>query len=428
MLVALVAVAASTAVAVGLRLLVPGTPISFLPFVPAILMAASYGGYWPALLATLLGGMVVELFLRPPFLALPWSAGDAYPLALYLVIGFGVSIMAGRLAQARADAQRRAREVETLFRLTPVGIGVANDPDCLNILVNPALAEMLHINTVDNASLSAPLGERPNFVVSKDGQPVAPDQLPLQHAARHGVEVKNVELDVVRADGTVITLYEYAAPLFDDDGLVCGAVGAFLDITELKRAEERLRRLASENEQLYHQAQVANRLKDEFLATLSHELRTPLNALLGWIHLLRSGHLSEDKRERALLAIERSAQLQAQLTSDLLDVSSVITGKLRLQLSPTLLRPLVDDVMESVRPAAQSRGVTCTQRVNVDAPLLLDATRVQQIVANLVANAVKFTPRDGRVEVDVSLDDHECDHRGPRHRHRHRSRVPAACL
>jgi signal transduction histidine kinase len=323
---------------------------------------------------------------------------------LYLVIGFGVSIMAGRLAQARADVQRREREFETLFRLTPVGIGIANDPDCQNISVNPAFAEMLHISTVDNASLSAPLGDRPNFVVTKNGQPVDANDLPLQRAARDGVEVQNVELDVVRADGSEITLYEYAAPLFDDNGRVRGAVGAFLDITELKRAEERLRRLATENEQLYHQAQEANRLKDEFLATLSHELRTPLNALLGWIHLLRSGHLSAEKRERALLAIERSAQLQAQLTSDLLDVSSVITGKLRLQVEPALLGPVVDDVMESMRPAAQSRGVTCVHLVSVDVPLLLDTTRVQQIVANLVANAVKFTPRDGRVEVEAFLE------------------------
>jgi signal transduction histidine kinase len=132
-----------------------------------------------------------------------------------------------------------------------------------------------------------------------------------------------------------------------------------MDITALKQTEDRLRRLASENEQLYYSAHEANRLKDEFLATLSHELRTPLNALLGWIHLLRSGQLSPEKQQRALAAIERSAQLQAQLTSDLLDISGVITGKLRLQLEPTRLGPIVEDTIEALDPTAQAKGVTC---------------------------------------------------------------------
>jgi signal transduction histidine kinase len=220
-------------------------------------------------------------------------------------------------------------------------------------------------------------------------------------AARLGTEVKNVELDVVHSDGTRTTLYEFAAPLFDDEGKVRGAVGAFLDITELKQAEERLRRLVRENEQLYRQAQEANRLKDEFLATLSHELRTPLNALLGWIHLLKSGHLPPDKRDRALAAIERSARVQAQLTSDLLDISGVITGKMRLQMEPTWLQPLVEDVMDSLRPTAESKGVTCQEQVTVRDALMLDSARIQQIITNLVANAIKFTPKGGAVLLSV---------------------------
>jgi signal transduction histidine kinase len=224
-------------------------------------------------------------------------------------------------------------------------------------------------------------------------------------AARLGTEVKNAELDVVHPDGTVITLYEYAAPLFDDEGQVRGAVGAFLDITELKQAEERLRRLATENEQLYREAHEANRLKDEFLATLSHELRTPLNALMGWIQLLRSGQLTPDKRERALAAVERSAQLQAKLTSDLLDVSGVVTGKLQLYPEPTLLGPIAEYVMESLRPAAQSKGVACTHHVSVEGALLLDSARVQQILTNLVSNAIKFTPGGGTVHLDVRIDE-----------------------
>lgn len=405
MLIGLGAVAVSTLIGIGIQTVLPTVTLGFLLFIPPILVAALVGGYWTAIVATTAGAISAELFFHQPYFTLAFIGADAYPLLLYLSIGLGVAVLAGRLAQARGDVQQREKEFETLFRLTPVGIGVANDRECRTISVNPAFAEMLRIQTSDNASLSAPApGERPNFVVMRDGSPLPAESLPLQTAARLGIEVKNVELDVRHPDGTTITLYEYAAPLFDDEGRVRGAVGAFLDITELKQAEERLRRMAVENEQLYHQAQEANRLKDEFLATLSHELRTPLNALLGWIHLLKSGQLNEEKRDRALSAIERSARLQAQLTSDLLDVSSVITGKLRIELAPTEIGAAVDDVMETLRPTAESKGVTCMHRVTVDRAVLVDVSRLQQIINNLVANAIKFTPRGGSVEVTACID------------------------
>lgn len=404
--VALGAVAAATAIGLGLQALPPSAALWFLLFLPPVLVAALVGGFLPALLATVLGALSAEYFFRRPYFTLRLIGEDAYPLALYIGIGIGIAVLAGRLARARGDVQRRQLEFETLFRLMPVGIGVATDPECRHIAVNPAFAEMLRIDTRDNASLSAPdPRDRPSIVIRKDGVEAAPEDLPLQMAARLGTEVKNVELEVVHPDGATITLYEYAAPLFDDEGRVRGAVGAFLDITELKRAEDRLRRLAQENEQLYREAQEANRLKDEFLATLSHELRTPLNALLGWIQLLRSGQLSPEKRERALAAIERSAQLQAQLTSDLLDVSGVVTGKLRLHLEPTRVPGIVGAVMEALRPAAESKGVNCTSRVTVAGALLLDPARIQQILNNLVANAIKFTPRGGAIDVDVRLDE-----------------------
>ena len=372
---AIVAVAACGALGIALEAVVPGATLGLLLFIPPILVAALYGGYWSALLATILGGISAEYFFFQPYFTFRWVAADFYPLLLYVFIGLGVAVLARRLAQARTDVQRRAKEFDTLFRLTPIGIGVANDPECRDISVNPAFAEMLRIESGANASLSAPAAEQPPFRVERNGVPLSASDLPLQVAARLGSEVKNIELDVIHPDGTRRTLYEYAAPLFDDEGKVRGAVGAFLDITELKEAEERLRRLVRENEQLYRHAQEANRLKDEFLATLSHELRTPLNALLGWIHLLKTDQLSPEKRLRAMAAIERSANIQAQLTSDLLDVSSVMTGKLRLQIEPTRMLPLVEDVMDGVRPAADSKGVTCRESVTVVEPLMLDPAR-----------------------------------------------------
>jgi signal transduction histidine kinase len=403
--VAIAAVAVITLVGLGLQQVIPTNPLAFLLFVPPILFTALVGGFWATLLATVLGGLSAEYFFRRPYLTFPDEVGELYPLSLYLLIGVGIGIMAGRLARARADVQRREREFQTLFNLTPIGIAIASEPGCERITVNPSFAELLRVPSGGNASLSAPPEERPGFTVLQDGKPVAREDLPLQLAARLGREVRNVELDIVHPDGATVSLYEYAAPLFDEEGQVSGAVGAFLDITERKRVEARLRQLVKENELLYREAQEASRLKDEFLATLSHELRTPLNALLGWIQLVRSGHLSAEKRERAFAAIERSAQLQAQLTSDLLDVSGAITGKLRLTIEPTLVTPLVDDVIDSLRSAADSKGVRFTHRVNVNGRLLLDAARLQQILWNLVSNAIKFTPRGGDIALRVEVAD-----------------------
>ena len=404
---AVAAVALFTAIGFAVQVFIPTAVLGFLLFIPPIQIAALYGGFWSAGLATVLGAAAAEFLFVRPYVALIWSGRVVYPLTLFFIIGLFASVMSARLAQARRDMQRRAREFETLFRLTPIGMGVANDPECKSISVNQAFAEMLRIESDANASLSAPSGERPPFLVERDGVPVAAEDLPLQLAARLGTEIKNVELDVIHPDGTRRTLYEYAAPLFDDQGRVRGAVGAFIDISELKRAEERLRRLVDENERLYRQAQEANRLKDDFLATLSHELRTPLNALLGWIQLVKSGQLSEEKRERALMAIERSARVQAQLTSDLLDISGVITGKMRMQMEPTRLQPLVEDAMDSLRPTAESKGVTCRDQVTVADALMLDPARIQQILTNLLANAIKFTPKGGSVDLSVRRDDED---------------------
>jgi signal transduction histidine kinase len=163
--------------------------------------------------------------------------------------------------------------------------------------------------------------------------------------------------------------------------------------------EERARLLVREQE-ARREAEEANRIKDEFLATLSHELRTPLNAMLGWAQVLRSGRVDEATTRRALEAIERNARAQAQLISDLLDVSRIITGKLRLDLRPVELPRIIDAALDSVRPAAEAKGIQL--RVLLDpmaSPLVADADRLQQVVWNLLSNAIKFTPEGGAVEV-----------------------------
>jgi PAS domain S-box-containing protein len=179
---------------------------------------------------------------------------------------------------------------------------------------------------------------------------------------------------------------------------------------ELNFAQDLARRisLALENARLYRQAQEANRAKDEFLATLSHELRTPLNAILGWTQILRAKRLDEVTTNRAFEAIERNAKAQAELIEDMLDVSRIITGRLRLELQPVELSTSVEAALDSVRPTADAKGVRIECDVTpASGPISGDPRRLQQIVWNLLSNAVKFTPAGGLVHVKLEhVDSH----------------------
>jgi PAS domain S-box-containing protein len=166
--------------------------------------------------------------------------------------------------------------------------------------------------------------------------------------------------------------------------------------------------LALENSRLYRQAQEANRAKDEFLATLSHELRTPLNAILGWTQILRAKRLDELTTARAFEAIERNAKAQAELIEDMLDVSRIITGRLRLDFQAVRLSEAIEAALDSVRPTADAKGVQLQCELMPDRGVISgDQQRLQQIVWNLLSNGVKFTPASGIVRVVLDYSDTE---------------------
>ena len=145
----------------------------------------------------------------------------------------------GEIARLTQDLQRRLKELDTLLQVIPIGIGIADDPECRHIRVNQAAAKYLGVTSGQNASMSAPDGDRPPFRCMRDGLEIPANELPMQLAASKGITIREIELDVVRADGQRKTLFEYAAPLLDEDGHLRGSVGAMVDITERKRAEER---------------------------------------------------------------------------------------------------------------------------------------------------------------------------------------------
>ena len=172
------------------------------------------------------------------------------------------------------------------------------------------------------------------------------------------------------------------------------------EIKERERVEEELRVSLSREQIARAEAETANRMKDEFLATVSHELRTPLNAIIGWSHMLRGGKLDETTVARAIETIERNAKSQAQLVEDILDVSRVITGKLRLNIAPVDVASVINAAIDSVQLAAESKEIELEVTLDPSARHILgDASRLQQIVWNLLSNAIKFTPSGGHVSV-----------------------------
>ncbi|MEN3339655.1 MAG: hypothetical protein V7647_3331 [Acidobacteriota bacterium] len=151
------------------------------------------------------------------------------------------------------------------------------------------------------------------------------------------------------------------------------------------------------------EAEAASRLKDEFLATLSHELRTPLNAILGWTSMLRHGQVEPGQVSHALEVVERNARAQAQLIEDVLDMARIITGKLRIELTPTALGPILEAAVEAARPAALAKHIEIRMDVREVPAIRGDAGRLQQVLWNLLSNAVKFTPPGGHVAVSLGL-------------------------
>jgi PAS domain S-box-containing protein len=218
------------------------------------------------------------------------------------------------------------------------------------------------------------------------------DRARVLAAARRAIESGapyDVEYRIVAPDGSVRWV-EGKGRVESEDGRPVRMSGVCMMVTRRKEAE--LARLSS--------AEEASRLKDEFLATLSHELRTPLNAILGWVQMLQSDGLSADRVRRAFDVIGRNARLQAQLIEDILDVSRIITGKLEIDRVPVFVDQLLDTAISGVLPAADGKQIRIAKDIAAGLPAIEgDAKRLQQVVGNVLSNAIKFTPEGGKVTV-----------------------------
>jgi PAS domain S-box-containing protein len=217
---------------------------------------------------------------------------------------------------------------------------------------------------------------------------------------RRGEKVDHFETVRQAKDGRRVEISLTVSPIVDGQGRIIGASKVARDITARKRAEDERQRLMEEAEAARRSAEEANRLKDDFLATVSHELRNPLNSIVGWAGLLREGKLDENKTARAVDAITRAAHAQDQIISDLLDVSRIISGRMRLDIRPLRLVEVLETAIETMRPAADAKEIRLQSLFDPAAsPIAGDPDRLRQVFWNLLSNAVKFTPKGGRIQI-----------------------------
>ncbi len=220
---------------------------------------------------------------------------------------------------------------------------------------------------------------------------------------RRGERIEHFETIRVRKNGEHFPVSLTISPIKNAAGVVVGASKIARDITELKRAMAEREQLLESERTARAEAEHANRMKDEFIATVSHELRTPLNAIVGWTQVLKDSTDRPDEVARGIEIIERNAFAQAQLIEDMLDLGRITSGKLTLDVQPIELSTIVRDAITSVRPAADLKGVQLKAVLHhPGGGMLGDKHRLQQVVWNLVSNAIKFTPKNGSVVVTLS--------------------------
>jgi PAS domain S-box-containing protein len=301
----------------------------------------------------------------------------------------------------RQQVLLRAQEIRELQRRNEQRFRSVIDtmPTC--VWVAHADGEIAYCNRMWREYAGADAGM--SFFDSAPADEVASLRAAWDSAIRDGQTLER-EQRLRRADGHYRWHLLQVVPEKDARGMVLGWIATSTDIDHHKRVEEAHAALLAREQQAREQAEVANRTKDEFLATVSHELRTPLNAILGWTRILKSGATrGGDGIERVMETIERNARVQAQLIEDLLDVSRIIAGKLRVEVRPIDLVTIVHAAVDAVHPAANANNVDIELRLPPQLPLEGDADRLQQVVWNLLSNAIKFAP-GGRVTVEARRD------------------------
>jgi PAS domain S-box-containing protein len=309
-------------------------------------------------------------------------------LPAILIAGLGLKQGADHLRE-RSEKHAILRSYEAALRSTADAVILTNADKRVTFM--NAAAERL-TGLTENAARGRPVEE----------------VLRLHQSDTERINLTNVgegmlgEYTLIRADGTSCAVEEMHASIRDEDDRVGGVVRTFRDITRRREGEQERRALLLREQTARAAADSANRAKDDFLATLSHELRTPAAAMIGWTELLKGGRLDSERTKKAIGALERSARTQAAVLNDLLDVSRVVRGVMRLHVRRTNLPDIISEAIDTIEPAVLAKRLQLRLTVAPDVSIIdADPDRLRQILWNLLSNAVKFTPDDGWIAVEA---------------------------
>ena len=418
----------------------------FLLFLSAVLAASWFGGWRPGLATTLLAALIC-LFLPPVASFQISNPGDLLALGLFLIEGILISLAAGQLWSARAragraqgemvkiqDIEKSANEVQAEIEiLSRLGLALGGQLDTGKLVKAVTDAGVAITGAAFGAFLykdasarwthfvsGAPLDAFVDFPLAQDaeafGSPFRGDVRRTDDLEKDPLSGVNLPFKRMPPGHSPARSY-LTAPVRSSSGNLLG--GLFFGHPDPSVFHERDERLVAglaahaaiglDSAHLYREAQDARKaaeaaglLKDEFLATLSHELRTPLNAIVGWAHLLQRGQLTPGENGQAIETIIRNATAQSQIIEELLDVSRIVTGKLRLDLRPVEVGTVLRAAVGTVTPAADAKGIEVKLILDPAGSYVMgDPERIQQVFWNLLANAIKFTSKKGKVRVSV---------------------------
>ncbi|MCC5603893.1 PAS domain S-box protein [Nostoc favosum] len=386
-------------------------------FLAAVMVSSWYGGFNPGLLATFLSAIVCAYFLLPPFYSLAVTGFSVIGLVQFVLVAVLISSLNSALRQARSQAQKNARTAQDNYEcLRQIQDSLRQSEERYRLLIegvtNYAIF-MLDPNgnfTSWNIGAERILGYQEAEIIGQPferifspeaierGQP----QQVLIKAVTEGFSKENRWH--LRKDGKFFWAHCVITPLRDENGNLRGFSKIMQDITERKQAEEEKEQLLLREQAARAEAEAANRSKDDFLAIVSHELRTPMTAIIGWAGMLQTGALDEAKATLALETIERNANLQMQLIEDLLDISRIVRGELSLSIDLVDLVEVITAAIEVVQSLADAKDIQLESILDTSIEKIWgDSDRLQQVVLNLLTNAIKFTPNGGRVKVQLSF-------------------------
>ena len=371
----------------------------FLTFFPAVILTALFAGPGPAFFCIIASAVAGTVWLPGGLGAGAVVSERLVDYARFIAVSLPIVWLGDQVRRS----QRRANE-EAVTRARLAAIVRSSDDAILSKNLggiieswNDAAARLFGY-TADEA-----VGRPTSMLIPAER---AEEEEAMLTRLRAGERIEHFETVRVRKDGTRIDVSVTMSPVRDGRGVIVGASKITRDIGDTKRLAEERERLLESERAARAEAERAGRLKDEFLATLSHELRTPLNAILGYAQLLRGLTHDPDEMAEGLEVIERNARIQTQIIADLLDMSRIIVGKLLLEMKDVSMATVVRSAVETLRPAAAAKRIRVQPPPETAGGMICgDAGRLQQVVWNLLTNAIKFTPIGGRVGIGLSEHD-----------------------